>query len=213
MGGDHLAGGARGQNGRVSLGFGNLTATPGDHIGHFFRTNEEQKTVLVSFIQAGLKAREKCITLMSAGGHQEFQEALTAAGVDVKNTLASGQLVLDVGKSHPQELRDMLAEALVEIPDKFPLLRWAGVMSWALEKVPTTEKLMEWETHCNTVEKPTAVFLCQYELQTFRGNVVMDALKTHPISVVGNAIHQNPYYEDPEVYLQAVRRRDPTPMA
>ncbi len=213
MGGDHVAGVPGGQEGRVSLGFGNLTATPGDHIGHFFRTSEEQETVLVSFIQAGLKAREKCITLLSAGGHQELQEALTAAGVDVKNTVASGQLVLDVGKSHPQELRDMLAEALAQIPDKFPLLRWAGVMSWALEKVPTTEKLMEWETHCNTVESPAAVFLCQYELPTFTGTVVMDAMKTHPTCIVSNVIHQNPYYEKPEVYLDELRRRDSTTLA
>ena len=198
---------------RVSLGFGNLTATPGDHIGHFFRTSEEQETVLVSFIKAGLEAREKCITLISAGAHQELQEALTAAGVDVKNAVASGQLVLDVGKSHPQELRDMLAEALAEIPDKFPLLRWAGVMSWALEKVPTTEKLMEWETHCNTVESPAGVFLCQYELPRFTGTVVMDAMRTHPICIVSNLIHQNPYYEKPEVYLDELRRRESTTLA
>ena len=138
---------------------------------------------------------------------------MTAAGIDVESALASGQLVVDEGKSEPKELQEMLGKALEEIPGRFPLLRWAGVMSWALEKIPTTEKLMEWETHCNTVESPAAVYLCQYELGMFLGTVVMDAMKTHPICIVSNAIHQNPYYENPETYLEELRRRDSTTLA
>ena len=69
---------------------------------------------------------------------------------------------------------------------------------------------MEWETHCNVIESPRAVFLCQYDLTPFRGDVVMDALKTHPLCVVSNVIHQNPYYEKPEVFLDELRHRDST---
>jgi len=202
------------QRDRVSLGFGNLYASTGDHIGHFYRTSEEEKSVLVSFLKTGLEAREKCVCLISAGRRrQELQEALTAAGIDVESAVTSGQLVVDEGKSHPKELQDMLGKVLGEIPGRFPLLRWAGVMSWAFKKIPTTEKLMEWETHCNTVENPPAVFLCQYELPTFLGTVVMDAMKTHPICIISNVIHQNPYYEKPEVYLEELRRRGSTALA
>lgn len=198
----------------MSLGFGQLYASVGDHIGHFYESSEEEQEVLVSFLKTGLEGRDKCVCLVGAGRRREMLlDRLRAAGIDVEAAIASDQLFVYEGSSDPETLRQILREALATIPERFSLLRWVGVMSWALGKMPTTEKLMEWETHCNTVEKPAAVFLCQYELQTFRGNVVMDALKTHPISVVGNAIHQNPYYEDPEVYLQAVRRRDPTPMA
>jgi len=200
-----------GQKDRVSLGFGNLYATIGDHVGHFYQTSEEEMSVLVSFLKAGLEAGEKCVCLISAGRRrQELQEALTVVGIDVESAVASGQLVVDEGKSNPKELQDMLAKVLVEIPGRFPLLRWAGVMSWALKKVPTTEMLMEWETYCNTVGIPAAVFLCQYELAVFNGTTVMDALKTHPICVISNVLHQNPYYEKPEVYLEELRRRDST---
>ncbi len=47
----------------------------------------------------------------------------------------------------------------------------------------------------------------------FLGTVVMDAMKTHPICIVSNAIHQNPYYENPETYLEELRRRDSTTLA
>ncbi len=72
---------------------------------------------------------------------------------------------------------------------------------------------MEWETHCNVIENPRAVFLCQYDLTAFRGNVVMDAMKTHPLCVVSNVIHQNPYYEKPEVFLDELRHRHSTVLA
>ena len=201
------------QTGRVSLGFGNLYASAGDHIGHFYRTSDEEMNVLVSFLGAGLEAGEKCVCLANTLKHQELRTALTAAGIDVESAVASGQLVLSEGKSHPKELQDMLAQALADIPTKFPLLRWAGVMSWALDKVPTSEKLMEWETHCNTVDDPAPVFLCQYELPAFRGTVVMDAIKTHPICIISNVIHQNPFYEAPEVYLEELRGRESTTLA
>jgi len=174
MGGEYPAGTRDVQKDRVPLGFGNLYASAGDHIGHFYRTSEEEMSVLVSFLKAGLEAHDKCVCLISSGSkRQDFQEALKADGIDAESAVASGQLVVDEGASHPKELQDMLGKVLAEIPEKFTLLRWVGVMSWALKKVPTSEKLMEWETHCNTVEDPAAIFLCQYELPTFLGTVVM----------------------------------------
>ena len=53
------------QNGRVPLGFGNLFASPGDHIGHFYENREEWKGVLVLFLQTGLAAGDKCVYFMS----------------------------------------------------------------------------------------------------------------------------------------------------
>ncbi len=214
MGAEHPAGIRDAQNDRVPLGFGNLYATADDHIGHFYRTSEEEMSVLVSFLKAGLQAHDKCVCLMSSGSKcQELQETLKAEGIDVDRAVASGQLVVDEGKSHPQELKDMLSQVLAEIPAKFDRLRWVGVMSWALKKIPTSETLMEWESHCNIVEAPAAIFLCQYELSTFLGTVVMDAMKTHPVCIVSGVIHQNPYYEKPEHYLKELQQRASTTLA
>ncbi len=29
-------------------------------------------------------------------------------------------------------------------------------------------------------------------------------MKTHPICIISNRIHQNPYYDNPEVYLEGL---------
>ncbi len=198
-----------GTHGRVALGFGNLYASVGDHFGHFYQTEEEWKNILVPFLKAGLEAGDKCVYIIEPGsGRQGILEALAAEGVDVASATDSRQLVLEEGRSHPPELQEMLRAALAEIPEKFPLLRWGGEMSWSLEKIPKTETLMEWETHCNVVENPRAVFLCQYDVTRFLGNVIMDALSTHPLCIVSNAIHHNPYYQEPEAFLEELRSQD-----
>ena len=65
-----------GPQGRVSLGFGDLYASPGNHIGHFYQSPEEEKNVLISFLKAGLKAGEKCVCLTSAGPLRKDLELL-----------------------------------------------------------------------------------------------------------------------------------------
>ena len=202
-----------GKNGRVPMGFGGLYASVGDHIGHFYQTGEERTNLVVSFLRAGLEAGEKCMYFMNPGPRQELEDGLADAGIPMKAVMDSGQLVIDEGEDDPKKMQAALATALGEIPGRFPLLRWGGDMTWSLGKLPTTESLMEWETHCNVLENPRAVFLCQYDLTAFRGNVVMDAMKTHPLCVVSNVIHQNPYYEKPEVFLDELRHRDSTVLA
>ncbi len=195
------------------MGFGGLYASVGDHIGHFYQTGEERTNLVVSFLGAGLEAGEKCMYFMNSGPRQELEDGLADGGIPVKAVMDSGQLIIGEGEDEPKKMQAALASALAEIPGRFPLLRWGGDMTWSLGKLPTTEKLMEWETHCNVIENPRAVFLCQYDVTAFRGNVVMDAMKTHPLCVVGNILHENPYYEKPEVFLDELRRRDSTVLA
>jgi hypothetical protein len=192
---------------QVRLGISELYASHGDHVGHFYQSVTEWKDVAAPYLLAGLESGEKCVYFVSADRREVLRETLSAAGAPVDDVLASGQLVLDEGKSDPAQMQDALADALSEIPQKFPLLRWGGDMTWSLKKLPTSEKLMEWETHCNAIENPLAVFLCQYDLTAFLGSVVMDALKTHPVCVVGSVIHQNPYYLEPERFLEELENR------
>ena len=199
---------------RVDLGFGGLSVSIGDHIGHLYQTREEWKTLLVGFLAAGLKTRDnKCVYFTNGGDTRgEVEDGLADSGVDVAATMASGQLVLGEASPSPEEMRDRLTRVLAEVPERFRLVRWGGDMTWTLGKVATTETLMEWETMCNVIESPQAVFLCQYDLHRFVGSVIIDALKSHPLSIVGSTIHENQYYQDPETFLAEIRSRPSTPL-
>ncbi len=198
---------------REPLGFGDVYASPGDHIGHFYQTKQEQRDILSAYLKAGLDADQTCVSLHPRPEREDLEKALAAVGIDVGGGVASGRLVLDEGQGDPKNMQAMLEDALAEVKQRSSLLRWAGDMTWSVGKMATTETLMQWETHCNVVEDPRAIFLCQYDLRRFRGDVVMDALRTHPLCVVSNVIHQNPYYEDPETLLKELRDRESTALA
>ena len=192
---------------RVELGFGGLC----DHIAHFYRTKEECQGLLIPFLRAGLEAGDNCVYFMNPDPSLlEIQHSLASSGTDVETALSSGQLVLSEGTARPKDMQARLTDAIAQIPSRFRFLRWAGDMTWSLGKIPDSETLMEWETMCNVIERVPAVFLCQYDLSRFMGSVVVDALKTHPLCIMGGTIHQNPYFEKPEVFLQELRIRPPT---
>lgn len=196
---------------RVKLGFGDLYASKGDHIAHFYQDREEWKHILVPFLKMGLEAGEKCICLVQPGpATQEVRDAMRAAGVDVQGACASNQLIIDEGRNSPQEMQAFLQTALAEVPETYPLLRWGADMTWSLRKIPSSDSLMQWETHCNTVGSAPVVFLCQYDLKNFMGSVVMDAFKTHPTCILSNAIHHNPYFVEPAHFLEELQSRRST---
>ncbi len=198
---------------RIALGFGDLHADVGDHIGHFYRTIDEWKELVIPFFRLGLEGDDKCVCVVSQGApEEEVLAGLEAEGIDTRSALSSGQLIVTHGYSEIGPMKRLLASSIEEIPQRFGFLRWAGDMTWSHKKMPTSETLMEWESACNVVENAPVVFLCQYELSQFLGNVVVDALKTHPLCIMGSAIHHNPYYEEPEAFLDHIRQRTATPL-
>jgi nucleotide-binding universal stress UspA family protein len=45
------------------------------------------------------------------------------------------------------------------------------------------------------------VILCLYDLERFGAEVLMDALRTHPMVIVDGMVHDNPYYIEPGKFL------------
>ncbi len=190
----------------VNLGFGELHASYGDHIAHFYTSKEEWRHVIIAFLRTGLQHGDKCVYFMARGPQRD---AISKSLEDLRlgDAITMGQLVFHEGEDDPEAMQARLNDSLSEVPDDYPMLRWGGDMTWSLRKSFTSERLMDWECHCNQIERSPVVFLCQYQLSAFPGSVIMDALKTHPISIVGNVMHRNPYFEEPESFLSELRDR------
>ena len=187
----------RSRNTRITLGFGGLVVNAGDHIGHFYRTTDEWQKLFVSFFKCGLQAGDKCVYLMSPETRQQdVRAALSDAQIDVKSALESGQLVLQGEKVTPQAIRAWRARLAGELYGQFRFLRWAGDMTWTLKQIPDHEMLTGWESICHVSPGMPAVFLCQYDLTKFVGNVVIKALQAHALCIIGNVIHRNPCFGD-----------------
>ncbi len=66
---------------KIPLGFGNLYANTGDHIGHFYETREERKKSLVSFLATGLEAGDKCVYFLDPSQGDQLEVALADASL------------------------------------------------------------------------------------------------------------------------------------
>jgi len=84
-------------------------------------------------------------------------------------------------------------------------------MEWALVDLPGTDDLIEFETRVNyVVPKYEDAVICAYDLTKFSASVVMDALRTHPVVIIGGLLQENPFFVSPDQLLLEIRERRST---
>lgn len=101
-------------------------------------------------------------------------------------------------------LRDVY---LSSVKSGFAGVRVTGEMGWALEGLPGTEHLIEYESLVNDVvaEYPCTA-LCQYDARRFDGHTLFQVLSVHPAMVVQGEVVKNPYYIPPEKFLEKMHK-------
>jgi hypothetical protein len=57
------------------------------------------------------------------------------------------------------------------------------------------------------VAKYDDAVICAYDLPKFGASVVMDALRTHPMVIIGALLHENPLFVPPDRFLLELRER------
>jgi hypothetical protein len=86
--------------------------------------------------------------------------------------------------------------------------RFLAQMEWALVDLPGVDDLIEFETKVNyVVPKYHDTVICSYDLSKFDASVVMDALRTHPVVIIGGLLQENPFFVPPDQYLHEIRER------
>ena len=187
------------------------------HICAFFNGIDEEHRVLRSFIKEGLDGGDKELHIVESGLRDEHLRRLAEAGVDVERAMATGQLELRTW--HDSYLRgerfdqdDMLALVVDVIQSSaaagYPFARFLGHMEWALLDRPGVEDLLEYETRLNYLLHPYAhPVVCAYDLSRFGAQVAMDAMRTHPMVIIGGVLQENPFFVPPDQFLLEIRER------
>ena len=192
------------------------------HICAFFDSSEQQDEVLLPFFREGLVNGEKILTVLPREQIRLRELRLGASGIDVETAKASEQLSLmsaeetyiDGGSFDADHMFGVVEQVLSGTAGtrRFGAVRTWGDMGWALQDVPGSEALMEYEARVNHfVHRFDCTLVCVYDAAKFNGRVVMDALSTHPYVIVGGILHTNPYYVSPDIYLQRLVMRESRP--
>ena len=87
--------------------------------------------------------------------------------------------------------------------------RGTGEMTWCLaDGRVDAYSLMNYEARLNQLlaEFPCTA-CCQYDARRFDGALIMDVLKVHPVVIIRGQLVKNPYYIEPEIFMEELRER------
>jgi hypothetical protein len=187
------------------------------HVCAFFNSMDEQHRVLRSFIVDGFDQGDKAFHLVDPERREEHLGRLADAGVDVVDVMGTGQLEVRPWEDGPLRGgrfdQDTWLARFEQVLQSGPAAGYAQTrflahMEWALVDLPGVEDLIEFETHVNDViPKYDDIVICAYDLSKFGANVVMDALRTHPLVIIGGLLQENPFFVPPDQFLLELRER------
>ena len=196
-------------NGAIPFGLRDVTVQAGDHIANFYRGDAEMLGVLGPYVAEGLRRGERCAVISSPATAERLREWLRSRDLDPAAAQESGQLIFHPGEATAADMRALFERLDAESRDAgYKFVRVAGDGGWALDGRASTEEMLRWEALYDQLSGDWQILaLCQFDMTRFGGDVVMDALRSHPLTVVGQAVLRNPYHTRPEVILQELAER------
>lgn len=191
---------------------------PGDHYCGIFRSDADQRRIVVDFVRLGIERHEKMLYLVHLQTAERLRATLMDADIDVDALVASGQLAIQAAKEvylvdgvfQPEMMIEMLGKETTQaLDDGYAALRVTGEMSWALAGHPGSERLVEYESMLNAFYATGAksYSICQYDQRRFDPELLIDVLHTHPSVLLDTEGFDNSsmYYVPPEAFLNADR--------
>jgi hypothetical protein len=187
------------------------------HICAFFNDIDEQHRELRSFIKDGFGRGDKAFHLVDPEQRDEHLRRLADAGIDVDEAMGRGQLEVRPWQEGPlsgdrfdQDTWLASFEQVLESGPAagYPQTRFLAQMDWALADLPGVDDLIEFETRVNyVVPKYDNAVICAYDLSKFGASVVIDAMRTHPVVLIGGLLEENPFFVPPDELLLELRER------
>jgi hypothetical protein len=191
----------------------------GMHICSFFRSSAEKYRVLMPFIREGMEQGDMAFHVVNPALRKEHTQRIAEAGIDAAQAEVDGQLKIIGwdeahlrGGSFNQSAMLALLPALLNDGRTrgFPITRFIADMAWVLNDPDALDRMLEYECRANLVlPKAGDIVICAYDLDKFGAGVVIDALRTHPIVLVGGIVQRNPFYVPPEELLKELSEREP----
>lgn len=203
-----------------SISLAGSTLSGRAHICAFFNSPEDAFRVLFPFVKEGLELGEKAVHTVDPHQREQHIRWLTSAGTDVAAAHNNEQVeVLDWTDSHLRGGRfdqdwtlAFWGKVASDAKKKgFPLVRFVSQMEWALEIDLDLTELLEYEAKANDAwlrqGGPVNPVICTYDIRKFRGDVIVDVMRTHPLIIIGGVLQENPFFVQPDEFLLELRER------
>jgi hypothetical protein len=199
---------------RVSL-CGHVLPHPG-HVCAFFDSRDQKYDTLVPFFADGIEAGDRIINVVDAAERPRHLRTLEERSLPVSEVMANDQLTvltseeayLADGEHSLDAMLEMLDQTLHASRRENYCVRTCGEMNWVSRAEIPIRKVLEYESRVNfLVPSFQCTLLCVYDLSSITSALMSDILATHPFAIVKGKFRPNPFYVEPEEYLEMLRNR------
>lgn len=190
------------------------------HVCAFFDSRKEENAVLGPFFKDGLDNGEKVVHIVDPALIADHLQALQAHGIDTHAGCSCGQLEVlswdEVYLSDGTFDQDRMINAIDGViaagrEAGYSKMRIMGNMGWTLQGAPGTDEVIEFESRVNDVlSRTNQMAICVYDMSKISGALMMDILRSHPLTLIGSVIHENPFYTPPDELVKELRARRTT---
>lgn len=175
------------------------------HICLFYYDDTELRERL-SFVKVGLDDPSQAVVLFGPRERldQVFGFMAEAVGRDLADELRAGRIVLVDGAPDVPGTFANIATALDALVARgIVLIRFLGFIGWGEQDWPSDEELLRFESRVNeAVTRYPAIFVCGYRTSELAGPLlVFGGLQTHPLTVIGTTLYDNPHYVSSAEFL------------
>jgi hypothetical protein len=187
------------------------------HVCAFFNSREDEYHVTLPFIKEGFECGDKALHIVNPARRADHLQRMASFGIDTASSRQSGQFELHDwsdtflrdGSFNPDRQLGLLEGALESSRQHgFGPSRYVAHAEWALEEGASIDLLLEFEARVNHVWPRYAdTVICTYDLSRFRADIVIDVIRTHPMIIIGGILQENPFFVQPDEFLQELRER------
>jgi hypothetical protein len=173
------------------------------HVCLIFDNDDQRKKIVSRYIQSGFKKGDLIRFASNAIESETVNSWLSELETDDKDknssflSMRAEEFYCIDGKFDPPALIERMKKRLnTAEKEGFHGSRVCGDMSWALENIPGSERLLEYESLLNTVDcEFPHTGMCQYDARLFDGATLFNILQVHPFIIAQGQIVRNPFYK------------------
>jgi hypothetical protein len=194
---------------------------PGDHVCAMFFGRRERDDIVVPYLEAGLRAGDKCICIVDApplddlaasiGDEREIEGYIASEQLEL---LSPVDLYLRVSPFSSESMIEWWQDSLAAATSSgiYRFSRATGEMPGEWQSIARAE-WFRYESELNRFLKDhPETIICLYDLDRFGGGFMIDLLRTHPKLLMGGLLLENPHWRPPGSFVPAgaPRRRQPS---
>lgn len=197
-----------------------IAGTPidGYHICAFFNSRDEEYDILNPYFKQAIDGGEKNLHILDPRMMSDHRARLDASGINTAHCESCGQLELvawhdayldEQGNFDKNVMLDKIDQLTGTGRDAgFERVRIMGNMDWVFDSKLAAQDLIRYEAEVNDVlTRNRQPAVCVYDMAKLSGAMVMDLLRTHPLTLINGVIQENPFFTPPAQFLQELDAR------